>query len=207
MAQRYLVIDTETTGLFDFAKAADAEGQPRMASVALLFCDENFDVVHEVSLLVRPDGWMMSAEAERIHGLSQEMLLARGVRVMEVLALYEAAIIGGLIIVAHNVQYDTKIMRGEMRRAGMSDRYHETATICTMKALVDVCRIPKAKGRGFKWPKLTEAVRKVLHRDHKGAHGALPDAQAARELARWLLSNKRLPSSTKPALEPEMARI
>jgi DNA polymerase-3 subunit epsilon len=123
--------------------------------------------------------------------------MERGVPVQEVLNLYESAIIGGLIIVAHNSQYDTKIMRGEMRRAGMPDRYAETSTICTMKALVDICQIPKVKGRGFKWPKLSEAVKIVLKHDHQDAHGALSDARAARELAEWLSTNGKLPVPTR----------
>ena len=33
-AEKSVVIDTETSGLFDFSKPASAEGQPRMASIA-----------------------------------------------------------------------------------------------------------------------------------------------------------------------------
>ena len=32
---KYAVIDTETSGLFDFSKPAEAEGQPRLASLAI----------------------------------------------------------------------------------------------------------------------------------------------------------------------------
>ena len=38
---KYVVIDTETSGLFDFSKPADAEGQPRLASLAMVFLDQD----------------------------------------------------------------------------------------------------------------------------------------------------------------------
>lgn len=36
---KYLIIDTETTGLFDFSKPADGEGQPRLAQICMIEWD------------------------------------------------------------------------------------------------------------------------------------------------------------------------
>jgi hypothetical protein len=33
----YVIIDTEGSGLFDFSKPADAEGQPRLAQLAMIY--------------------------------------------------------------------------------------------------------------------------------------------------------------------------
>ncbi|MEY4951800.1 MAG: hypothetical protein RL299_224, partial [Pseudomonadota bacterium] len=37
----YLVIDTETSGLFDFKKPADDPSQPRLASLAMIWADDD----------------------------------------------------------------------------------------------------------------------------------------------------------------------
>lgn len=182
----YCIFDTETSGLFDFSQPADAPGQPRLASIAMLAVDDELRLVAATSVLVRPDGREMPAEATSVNGLTQDLLTTHGVPVREVLWRYAEEIGRGAIIVAHNAQYDTKIMRAELRRAGMDDLYGETRTICTMKTLEPMLRIPKANGRGWKWPKLSEAVWHCLGRDHANAHGALPDAMAALDLVRWI---------------------
>lgn len=121
---RYLVVDTETTGLFDFAKPADAAGQPRLAEFAGIVCTADpSEPATEHRYLVRPDGWEMTADGTEINGLTTEYLAERGAPVADVLAFYSAQIADGLIVVAHNAQYDTKIMRGEMRRADLPDLF------------------------------------------------------------------------------------
>jgi DNA polymerase III epsilon subunit-like protein len=195
----FLVIDTETTGLFDFSRPADAPGQPRLASFAMLACTHELELVAATSVLIKPDGWEMPAEASRIHGLSQELLLRHGAPVQEVLWRYAEEIRWGSVIAGHNVDYDAKVLRGEFRRAGMPDLFEETRTFCTMRGLTDVCRIPKVSGRGYKWPRLSEAVRHCLGRDHANAHGALPDAMACLDLLRWM---KAQGFAIRPAREP-----
>lgn len=176
----FLILDTETSGLFDWSLPADAPGQPRLASIALLFVDGDLEIERRHYDLVRPDGWEMSAEAQALNGLSQERLLAEGVDVKAVLELFDGALRSGLTLVAHNLAFDAKVMRGELRRAGLSDE-HCRAGICTMRDLTQTCAI--AGPRGLKWPKLEEACRIVLGREIAGAHNALVDAKACL----WLL--------------------
>lgn len=197
----YCIFDTETSGLFDYSKPADAAGQPRLASIAMLAADADLNLLAATFVLVRPDGWEMSAEAEAVNGLSQQLLNENGVPVKEVLWRYAAEIERGAIMVGHNVQYDTKIMRGELRRAGMPDFYERTQTICTMRSLTDVLRIPKPSGRGFKWPRLEEALMQVLGRSHSGAHGALHDAIATLDLLRALKARGLMPSPAAPKVD------
>lgn len=192
----YLVIDTETSGLCDFRAPADAPGQPRLASIALLYCDEDLQLTRSLSTLIAPADWVMTPDAERVNGLSQAFLTRHGHPITSLLDIYNGALRDGYTVVAHNVQYDTKVMRGELRRAGMPDLYGKTPCICTMSALTDICAIPSSRGRGFKWPKLSEAVAHCFGREHANAHGCLPDAMAALDLARWLKERDWLPCAT-----------
>ena len=195
---KYLVIDTETSGLFDFSKPADAEGQPRMASCALIYLDEELAIESSNYFLIAPEGWELNPESEaaKVNGLTMERLLADGVPVKHVLDIYSNDIAEGRVIVAFNAQYDTKVMRAELRSAGMPDLFAETPNICVMRGLVDICKIPKAKGGGYKLPKLTEAYLKLFGREFDGAHNALNDANACAALFRKMADFGPLPEAT-----------
>jgi DNA polymerase III epsilon subunit-like protein len=189
-AESFLVIDTETTGLFDFARPADAEGQPRLASIAMLFCDAEMNRPYEWFALIKPDGWTMPPQAEAINGLTNDRLTKEGIDASVALAIYSGAIHLGRTVVAYNAQYDTKIMRGTLRRAGLPDLYEMTHARCVMEACTDVCRIPSSRGRGYKWPKLAQAHAHLFGAAHDGAHGALDDARAALRIAQELQKRK-----------------
>lgn len=174
----YIILDTETSGLFDFSKPADAEGQPRLASLGMFIVDEARRIIGAESWYVYPDGWSMSEEAGRVNGLTDEFLMEHGEPVELVLSRYAELVDAGDIIAAFNVSYDTKVMRGELRRAGMDDRFEDTMTCCLMKPCTDICKIPRSGSRGYKWPTLDEAC-KSLGIWHPDKHGAIGDAIAA----------------------------
>ena len=189
---KYLVIDTETTGLFDFSKPADAEGQPRLANLAMIALDDGLQEGARWNLYVKPDGWKMTEEAQKIHGLTDEFLAANGVAVKDVLDTYARLIDVGYVVAAFGAQYDTKVLRGELRRAGMPDRFETTPNICVMKALTGVCKIPRANGRGYKFPKLAEACHH-FHLMQPEAHTALGDALCTVKLLGWLKKLNLIP--------------
>ncbi len=189
---RYLIIDTETSGLFDFSKPADADGQPRMASIAMIVLDENLNEVSSVQHFVKPDGWELSAEVTAVHGLTNEHLNEVGIGVRPILEEYIGHVDAGMVVVAFNSQFDTKILRGELRRAQMDDRFEKTPTICTMRAATDLVKAPKKTGKGWKFPKLAEACAH-FGITNEGAHSAMHDARACAEIMRKLVEVKALP--------------
>lgn len=207
----YLLIDTETSGLFDFSKPADADGQPRLAELAMILIDPmERDGAMEQHFLIKPEGWEIGPEMAAINGLTSELLNESGVPVADAIAAYAAAIDHGAIVVAHNAQFDTKVMRGEMRRAGVDDRFEKTQNICTMRSLVDVCQIPKKTGKGFKLPKFGEAYRHFFDADIEGQHTARGDCNALLEIFMEMFQRGLLPEAAvyyaknrpEPAAEP-----
>jgi DNA polymerase-3 subunit epsilon len=167
-ANGFCVIDTETNGLPDNTKPADAEGQPRVASAALIFTDRDLNPQHTWHGLVKPDGWTMPPEVQAINGLSMERLTAEGLPILLPLSLYALALDEGRTIVAHNFYFDAKLMRGELRRAKMDDRYAKTGSLCTMIMARRLCSRAK----------LTVVYQELIGQPYEGAHGALADAQA-----------------------------
>lgn len=191
---KYAIIDTETSGLFDFSKPADAEGQPRLASITIITHIPGTGMeTRSSSFFIKPDGWTMSEDAAKIHGLTQAKLEAEGVPVRDILDHYANLVWLGFVIVAFNAQFDTKIMRAELRRAGMPDLFEQTPNICLMRACTDICRIPKKTGGGYKFPRLSEACAH-FGIELRDAHTSLADAEAAAAIFHKLLALGALPA-------------
>ena len=191
----FIIVDTEGSGLFDYKRPADDEGQPRMCSLALIYADAGLNVEREYHVFIRPDGWEIGAEASAINKLTNEYLNEHGIPIAEALNEYMSAIDNGRIFVSHNSQHDAKQLRAELRRAGMNDRFEQTPTICTMRALTDICKIPPRSGRGgYKWPSLSEAC-VFFHLENMGDHSAINDARACLELLRQLKKLGQMPEA------------
>jgi len=182
---QFMSVDTESSGLFDYKRSADAEGQPRLAQLAMVMVDEDLNVESEHNFYVRPDGWTMDPSATEVHGLTDEFLHVHGMPVRDVLEAYSRAILSGRAMIAHNAQHDAKMLRGELRRAGMPDLFDETKNICTMRKANGI--ILKADGKKG-WPSLSRC-REVLGLTHDGAHSAVKDALDALAVYRHLRAN------------------
>ena len=201
---KYVLIDTETTGLFDMSQPSDAEGQPRMASLALIVWDSEYpETTTELDFLIRPDGWTMPPEAEAINGLSQAALEAHGVPVAEALDAYTDAILSGHIMTAYNAQYDGRVMRGELRRAGRDDMFEQTPNTCLMRSCMSAMKGRRKVGaKGF--PKLSEAA-EFFKVEHSEVHTAMGDARAALGILRALGGNLIPPKVHYAKDKPEVA--
>lgn len=180
----YLVCDTETTGLMNFKLPADDPSQPRIASLAMIFVDDDLNVEAEHACFIRPDGWELSEEIKKLTGLTMEKLETEGIPIVEALAIYTKGIEEKRISVAHNHAFDGKMIRGEYRRAGLPDLFEQTPNLCTMRTLTDVCKIPPNGNRGgYKFPKLSEAC-VFFGMEEYGDHSSLNDARAVLGLMR-----------------------
>lgn len=149
----YVVFDTENNGLFVFRDKetketvpADADCQPRLASICLMMTDENGREIMREKHYIKPDGWSMNDHdhrsieqnkptASEVNGLTDDFLMEHGVPVTDVLAIWNNLVDDGLTFTAYNAQHDMKQMRAELRRAGMSDRFEETKNSCLMRSL------------------------------------------------------------------------
>lgn len=160
----YFVFDTETNGLRN----------PRMASIAMIFVDENLDIECEISALIRPDGWEMESGATAVNGLTDEHLLSHGSNGAPYYWLYKLAVDSGRTLVAHNAVFDLGVMKNESDARGMPAPLQAPEAVCTMKAARKVC------GKG----KLTEAYELIRGEPLDDAHSALADARGCLEILR-----------------------
>jgi len=193
MKMEYLVLDTETTGLFNFSRPADEAGQPRLANVHMISADKNGAPIQAHDFIIKPDHTWTDADFDNLESpsnpnpLTRAQLEAEGVPIRQVLECYtEALIEHGLILVAHNAQFDAKVMRAELRRAGMDDLFDRTPNICTMRGMQKVI--------GGKWPKLVEALAHIGE-TLENAHSADADTDGARKLLTWMINTGNLPDA------------
>lgn len=198
----YLVIDTESDGLFDWGKAADAEGQPRLASIGMIFVSRNFEIEREEDWLIRPETWRFdnNSEAARVNGLTHERLVAEGIQVTKALELYAAGIDVGRTVIGFNITHDLKLMRSELRFAGINDRYLKTRSLCMMWATRAIVGATDARGK-VKIPSLQEACA-FFGIEQPKAHSALADARSAYQLMLKLVERGALPEPKSPYDRP-----
>ena len=156
----FVCFDTETNGFSD----------PRLASLALIFVSPALEIQHEASFFVRPNGWSMSQEATGVNGLTDEFLADNGVDVAVARFMWRAAIALGRRPIAHNLDFDLRVMENEFRHAGQL--FEPGAGICTLEP----ARRRASSG------KLATAYKEIVGEDMRDAHTALADARATLRL-------------------------
>ncbi len=194
----YICVDTEGNGLFDYKKPADAPGQPRMAAVGLILCNEALEIEEEHGFLIKPEGWTFDDESEaaKVNGLTHARLMAEGVDVREPLRLYGAAIDQRRIVVGFNVSHDLKTLRAELRYVGFPDRYMQTRYIDCMNGCRKQVDARTADGKK-KAPKLAEACT-YFGIEQDSGHTGIGDAHSALAILRKLRDLGQMPAFTDP---------
>jgi len=116
----YLFFDTETTGIprNHKAPAADLQNWPRLVQLAWLLADEEANEISSVEYIVKPDGFTIPKNAAKIHGITTEKAVQNGVDLKSILIEITPSIKKASVLVAHNIQFDEKILGAEFLRAG-----------------------------------------------------------------------------------------
>lgn len=174
----YLFFDTETTGLPKSWKApvTDLENWPRLVQIAWLLYDAKGNQLASESHIVKPEGFTIPTDSARIHGISTERALAEGLPIHDVLVQFKDAVSGAETLVAHNMQFDEKIVGAEFLRANTPNILEGKEKICTMLTSVSLCNIEGQYGP--KWPKLSELHEELFGEGFNEAHNAAVDISA-----------------------------
>lgn len=193
-----LCFDTETTGFPDFRSPSDAPQQPHLVQLAMVLLDDDLVERSSVNLIIKPDGWTIPDDVAKIHGITTEMATRLGVPEVLATRLYIELRYGcaNVLAVAHNVNFDLRIMRIAMLRAGYSkewqDGFSHLKSYCTMETSKPIINLPptdKMVSAGFnkpKAPRLSECVKHFFDEDLIGAHDALVDVRACVRVYRHL---------------------
>ncbi|WBU87895.1 DNA polymerase III subunit alpha [Cellulophaga omnivescoria] len=177
----YLIFDTETTGLpkrWD-APYTDTDNWPRCIQIAWQLHDGMGNVVEHQDYLVKPDGFNIPYDAEKIHGISTALAEQDGVPLAEVLEKFNAALEKTKFVVGQNVGFDLNIMGAEFHRLQVENQLQELPVLdtCT-EHTASLCQIPGGRGGKFKLPTLTELHQFLFGEPFGEAHNATADVEA-----------------------------
>ncbi len=177
----YLVFDTETTGLpkrWD-APISDTDNWPRCIQIAWQLHDAMGNCIEHQDYLVKPDGFNIPYDAEKIHGISTELAEQDGITLEEVLEKFKIALSKTKFIVGQNVGFDVNIMGAEFYRLGVDNDLQELLVLdtCT-ETTAELCKIPGGRGGKYKLPTLTELHEHLFGIAFSEAHNATADVEA-----------------------------
>jgi DNA polymerase III subunit alpha len=177
----YLIFDTETTGLpkrWD-APITDSDNWPRCVQIAWQLHDEKGNLLENQDYLIKPDGFNIPYDAEKVHGISTALAEKNGFPILEVLEKFNIALSKAKFIVGHNVGFDINIMGAEFHRFSVE-------SVMSKMSILDTCtentaqllKLPGGRGGRFKLPTLTELHQFLFNKPFGEAHNAIADVEA-----------------------------
>lgn len=168
-----LVFDTETTGLPEWNQPSDSEVQPHIVQIAAELCRADGTVIETWERIINP-GVPIPPETTAIHGITDEIAQAQGIAPTQMLEEFFALVDRAAIVVGYNTGFDLRLVRIQSARH-LGQKWE--------------CPKPKddamwivAKQLSVKKPKLVEAYKMVFGKAFDGAHHALRDCSATREI-------------------------
>ncbi|MEZ4858424.1 MAG: DNA polymerase III subunit alpha [Flavobacteriaceae bacterium] len=177
----YLIFDTETTGLpkrFN-APVNDTDNWPRCVQIAWQLHDAMGNLVEHQDYLIKPEGFDIPYDSERIHGISTKLANASGISLQEVALQFLEAVSKAKFVVGQNVDFDLNIMGCEFFRLGMENPLDGKPILdtCT-ETTAQLCQLPGGRGGKFKLPTLTELHEFLFSEPFIEAHNATADVEA-----------------------------
>ena len=174
----YLIFDTETTGLpRDYsAPITDLDNWPRLVQLAWQLHDHTGKLMSSGNYIVKPEGFTIPFNSEKIHGISTERARKEGHDLEFVLQQFRKDIDRSYFLIGHNVSFDESVMGAEFLRKKIPSAIMDKPKIDTKDESTEYCAIPG--GRGYKWPTLGELHHKLFNTGFEDAHDAAADVEA-----------------------------
>ncbi|SMD43127.1 DNA polymerase-3 subunit alpha [Aquiflexum balticum DSM 16537] len=190
----YIIFDTETTGLPRNYNApmTDLDNWPRLVQIAWQLHDAKGKLLSNNNFIVRPEGFTIPYNAEKVHGISTARAKKEGHELEKVLALFHEDVEKANYLVGHNIGFDINVVGSEFLRKGVPMRLPEMKELDTKDISTDFCALPGGKGGKFKWPTLTELHHKLFGNGFADAHDAAYDVDATAKCFFGLITQKVL---------------
>ena len=150
-----LILDTETTGLFPRGAASIPRGGstptlPYAVQISYAIIDTSspfFPIVEDYDAIIRiSESTPLPAESVAIHGITREMIRAKGVPIEHVLSILQRSLdtYDIQLVVGHNIAFDLRVLETEMGRQA------EGATSTPLRP--PLCPSTQMGGKGGKAP-------------------------------------------------------
>ena len=182
-----IVFDVETTGLIARdASVKDHARQPYVVQFSWMVYNYSHDLVlkHWNHVIRLPEGVEIPAESTEIHGITNEQMRASTVTMAEALEQFREDVGLAGVIVAHNLDFDMKMVQIEFSRNGFERWLDLRGMIqfCTMRCGEALCKltyVSKYTGKTkSKFPKLVELYEHLFGEQPEDLHNSMVDILA-----------------------------
>ncbi|MBM3426982.1 MAG: PHP domain-containing protein, partial [Bacteroidetes bacterium] len=192
----YLIFDTETTGLPRSYNApmSDLDNWPRLVQLAWQLHDDRGRLLSNKNFIIRPEGFTIPYNAEKVHGISTKRALEEGHPLHEILQVFREDVAQTKYLVGHNIGFDIHVVGSEFLRAALVMPFEGKSELDTKDISTNFCALPGGKGGKFKWPTLTELHQKLFGVGFEDAHDAAYDVDATARCFFGLINQKIQPT-------------
>lgn len=206
MNPRVLIFDVETTGLFPSKrdKCVTLDKYPYIVQLSfILYNLSTREIERQYNNYIRiPESVTIPEEVVKLTGITNEICKQHGVNILRALnELHDAYMLAGTIV-AHNIEFDQKMIKVELQRnikniqelapyclRLFDSDYEQIANIhryCTMKHGMRICNLlttpvgvsGDAKRPFVKWPRLSELYLHLFHETPENLHNSMVDVLA-----------------------------
>ena len=177
----FIVFDTETTG---FPKNwnlpyTDTDNWPRVVQIAWQVHDNMGRLIDAKDYIIRPEGFDIPYDAEKVHGISTQLAVNEGHDLTEILLEFNEVLNQSKFVVGHNLKFDRNVVGCEFHRLGIENQLQTIPLLDTMtEKTANLCRLPGGRGGKFKWPSLSELHQFLFDVPFSEAHNATADVEA-----------------------------
>jgi DNA polymerase III epsilon subunit-like protein len=172
-----LIPDTETTGFVKNYSDPSHPEQPYLVELGAQLVDETGKVLAQVEHIIKPEGWAIPDKVAKVHGITTEMAVERGVPLWKALWDLDRLVMRADMMIFFNAAFDMAVLRAAHFRLNHKHRFHTLPVACLMESLTPIMKILR-NNSGYKTPSLQEAHKHFLGAGFDNAHGALVDVQA-----------------------------
>ena len=176
----FLTFDSETTGLPKNYKAplSDSDNWPRLVQLAWQINDNKGKLKSNKSYIIKPQGFTIPYNSEKVHGISTEIALKEGHNLEFVLKEFENDLFLSKYIIGHNIDFDINIVGAEYYRKKIKSCLEDKIKIDTGKISKQFCNLSGGIGGRLKMPKLIELYEILFGEKFSDAHDATYDVNA-----------------------------
>jgi DNA polymerase III epsilon subunit-like protein len=178
-----------------------------VVQIGALLTDDQGKTLAEFNVLLKPDGFdHVPVDAANVHGFSFELIEKAGISRVNAIDTFFDLVELADTLVAHNIEYDMDLMnieidyyrkQAEQDTRVIFDRWQKILDskqqFCTMLNARDTLMMPLSDAQArffrdtgndqkFKNPRLIEAYQHFFHKDFEGAHDAMADVRACRDV-------------------------
>ena len=167
--ENYLLFDVETTGLPKkrISSISDYDNWPNIVQIAWGIYNKNGKCLKKKNCIIKPVNFTIPEESTKIHRITQENAEQNGELIHPVLVEFSKDTHNVGYLIAHNLEFDYKVVACELIRNNISSNISKLKKICTMQCATDYCRIGELKYRRDRLESELNAINSALHKLNK----------------------------------------